>query len=138
MVKSNSSNEKGPTVNNKRSEPDPGINLTAFVVIPDEIDGCSCDFYLSKKDEKRRRYLMVNDFGNTAFVSINNKVEKIFLKEHKEGSSKYLYSNDEYEIKIEITEKIDDGEETSLMKGIFTIIKGQTMLQKNFIGSCGC
>lgn len=114
------------------------LDLTTFQKIPDEIDGCGCYFFLSKNDEAQNRYLMVNDFANIAFISINNKLEKFLLKEHKENSKSYLYSNANYIMKVEITEKTDGGEESSSVKGVITITKGEEEIKEYFIGSCGC
>lgn len=115
------------------------ISLNTFSDLPKEIEGCSCYFYLSKKDRKEEKYIFVNDFAKMAFVSINGKIEKFILKEHQEGSDIYLYSNGTYDLKTKITKKESDGAEGSNEEGIITLIKGADILfEKNFIGSCGC
>ena len=114
------------------------LTLNTFTKIPDEIDGCGCYFYLSEKDEKKERYIFVNDFASVAFVSVKSKLQRFELKKHKEGSSEYLYSNGAYQLKVQITEKKTDGEESSRMKGIIILSKGKSVLHKAFVGSCGC
>jgi len=115
------------------------VSLDAFSDLPKEIEGCSCYFYLSKKDKKEEKNIFVNDFAKTAFVSINGKVEKFILKEHQEGSNIYLYSNGAYDLKTKITKKESDGAEGAIEEGILTLMKGSDILfEKNFIGSCSC
>lgn len=114
------------------------FNLNTFTTIPNEIDGCGCYFYLSKEDEKNGNYLFVNDFANIAFVSINSKLEKFELKEHKEASSVYIYSNGNYDLKVEITKKENEGNESSIIIGLIILSKGKSLIEKEFIGSCGC
>ncbi|PWG82731.1 hypothetical protein DDR33_02455 [Pararcticibacter amylolyticus] len=93
---------------------------------------------MSKEDEKDNKYIFVNDFASTAFVFVNHKLEKFQLKEHKEGSNFYSYSNKEYDLKIEMTKKSTGGDETSNIEGILTIKKGKEELKKTFMGTCGC
>jgi len=115
------------------------VSLDAFSVLPKDIEGCSCYFYLSKKDKKEEKYIFVNDFAKIAFVSVNGKIEKFILKEHQEGTDIYLYSNGTYDLKTKITKKESDGTEGSNEEGIITLMKGSDILfEKNFIGSCGC
>ena len=114
------------------------FNLNTFTTIPNEIDGCGCYFYLSKKDEKNEKFIFVNDFANIAFISINNKLLKFVLKEHKEAQNIYIYSNGNYVLKVDITEKENEENETSKIKGIIILSKGKNIIKKEFIGSCGC
>jgi hypothetical protein len=115
------------------------VSLDPFSDLPKEIEGCACYFYLSKKDKKKEKYIFVNDFAKITFVSINGKMEKFILKEHKEGSEIYLYSNGNYELRTKITKRESDGAEGSNEEGIITLMKGLDFLfEKNFIGSCGC
>lgn len=114
------------------------FKINTFTDIPSEIDGCGCYFYLSKEDEQDKKYLLVNDFASIAFLSINGKVVKFVLKEHKENSSFYLYSNGFYKLSVEITKKEDGGIESSIIKGLIKLSKGNIVIEKKFVGFCGC
>ncbi len=114
------------------------FSVDTFTTLPGEIDGCGCYFYLSKQDEKKEKYLFVNDFASIAFISINGKVEEFKLTEHAENSKIYLYSNGTYHLKVEITKEKDDGYESSVIEGVITVSKGNNVIRKSFVGSCGC
>jgi hypothetical protein len=133
-----SSRSKDETSKGEEQQQKDSISLNTFTVIPDEIDGCSCYFYLSKLDEKKGNYILVNDFASTAFIYINNKLEKFQLKDHKENSTNYFYSNSLYDLKIEITKKERSGNESSMIKGVIKVTKDKSSIQKPFVGSCGC
>ena len=148
LVLSCSSNDSNS--NNRNSQPKPtsvaappikdsiDFSLQTFETIPNEIDGCACFFYLSKKDEVSKKYLFANDFASVAFVSINGKIKKFNLKQHKEGSDVYLYHSDNFDLKIEISKRASGGEETSSVEGVLTLSSGTKVIKKNFVGSCGC
>jgi hypothetical protein len=115
------------------------IQLDRFTMLPQEIEGCGSYFFLTEKDKQEEKYICVNDFANLAFVSISGKLEKFVLKEHKDGDKIYQYSNDTYNLKIEILKKIDAGDETSNIEGVIVIqTKDGNYSKFNFIGYCGC
>ncbi|KAA8478432.1 hypothetical protein BDE36_0264 [Arcticibacter tournemirensis] len=137
LTKIDTINPNDLKANNQEEEVN-AIDLKPFTELPQELDGCGCYFYLSKKDEKEDKYIFVNDFASTAFVFVNNRLEKFELKEHDEGSNFYSYSNERYDLKIEITKKSTGGDETSNIEGVLTIKKGKEELKKTFVGTCGC
>lgn len=115
------------------------ISLNTFTNLPDEIQGCACYFYLTKRDEKRGEYIFVNDFAQISYISINGKLEKFNLINHSDNDDIFLYSNGLYLLKIELLDKKGDGNEGFSTKGVLTLKKGKdTLLKKNFIGDCGC
>jgi hypothetical protein len=125
--------------NAKKSKEGVEISLDIFSDLPKEIEGCGCYFYLSKKDKKEEKYIFMNDFAKIAFVSINGKMEKFTLKEYQTGSNIYLYSNGTYDLRTKITKKESDGAEGFNEEGVLTLMKGSiTVVEKSFIGSCGC
>ncbi len=73
-----------------------------------------------------------------SFVSINNKIEKINLIKHDEKKDIYFYKNESYNLKIEILKKEDGLEEESNLKGIIILSKGDNVIKKDFLGTCGC
>lgn len=115
------------------------LNLGFFTIIPKEIDGCNCVFYISKKNKEEGKYVCVNDFTNLAFVKINEKMEKFELTENKKDTDVYNYKNQYYDLRIEITKKIPESYETSSVEGVITIkTKEGDQLEQIFIGLCGC
>lgn len=114
------------------------FSLDTFSNIPEEIDGCACYFYLSSQDEKREKFIFISDFANSAFISINKRIEKFELIEHKENGSIYLYSKGEYSLKVEVAKKENGASETSVMEGFIRLSKGDNAIRKDFVGSCGC
>ena len=114
------------------------FSLETFTTIPDEIDGCASYFYSSKHDQQSEKYLLVNDFANIAFITINGNLERFELKNYQADSNIYRYSNLGYDLKLEITKKGDGGNETSILEGILILSKGKELIRKEFIGTCGC
>lgn len=112
------------------------FRLDVFDSLPSEIDGCACYFYLSSEDEVNSRYLFVNDFAELGFISINGKVEEFILDKHED--SQYLYSNSQYHLSVTITEKKDAPDESSIVKGLIKLSRGDKFVEKRFVGTCGC
>jgi hypothetical protein len=114
------------------------VNLETFSVIPNEIDGCGCSFYLSENDKKDNKYICVNDFANLAFVKLKGEMVKLELTEHKDSSSIYLYKSKEYTLKIEVLKKEPSEYEASNIEGVITISSKEGIKKQKFVGTCGC
>lgn len=115
------------------------MSIDKFTALPKEIDGCACYFYSSEKDKKEGKYICVNDFANLSFVSINGNLEKFELVKHEDNSNIYLYINQTFDLKIEITKKELGSEESSNIEGTITVkTKDGQELIKTFVGFCGC
>ena len=56
------------------------INIETFTIIPKDIDGAGCEFFLSSSDKKKSNYIFVNDFADLAYMRINGKIEKFTFK----------------------------------------------------------
>ncbi|WP_158800617.1 hypothetical protein [Pedobacter sp. L105] len=114
------------------------VKLGTFTDLPRDIDGCVCFFYLSKLDEKKGKYIFVNNFAKTGYVLLNRKLEKFDLIDYKDKVF-YLYSNGVYNLKINFETKKNISEENFSIKGDLTLLKnGSLLIKKNFIGQCGC
>lgn len=110
--------------------------LSTFTTVPEEIDGCACYFYLTKQDELNSKYIFVNDFANTAFISINDSLKKFKLKIYKDNT--YIYADSLYNLKIEIIKTVNNGGENSIISGYIKLSKDSVEIQQNFVGMCGC
>ena len=124
------------------------FNLDSFTKLPKEIEGCTCIFSKTEKDYEQEKYVFASNFDSIAFVSINNKIIKLKLKnrvykpktvENEEYTCKY--ETEEYKVTIEI--KADttkpDSDETWWNKGLLIIEnkEGRKITQK-FVGESGC
>ena len=117
-----------------------GINkivVNTFSVIPKEIDGAGCSFYLTKMDKKKEKYILVNDFAEFAFMTINGKGEKFKLKSNKQNPETYIYSNKTYQLVVTIKKKKEVGYESVNNEGTLKLKKGNDEISINFIGECG-
>ena len=113
------------------------LTLDVFTAFPDEIDGCSCSFYLSEEDEENQKYIFVNDFVSVAFASVNGKLEQFELKKFEESKRSYLYTNGVYELEIKVTNKVYRAEK-SFLEATIILTRGDKSLQKDIAGNCGC
>lgn len=115
-------------------------NLTfqTFDVIPDEIDGCACFFYLSEKDEASAKHLLVNNFASIAFMKIDGEMREFELEKFEKDMRIYNDVQGNYKLYISIEKKIDLDEKTSKLEGRLHLIKGSEKAITNFIGFCGC
>lgn len=115
-------------------------NLTfqTFDVIPDEIDGCACFFYLSEKDESSAKHLLVNDFASIAFMKIDGEMREFELEKFEKDKRIYKDLQGNYQVYIFIEKKVELDEKTSKLEGRLHLIKGSEKATTNFIGFCGC
>lgn len=112
------------------------IHLESFSDFPEEIDGCSCYFSISKDELKNRNYIFINDFGNIAFIKIDGNLIRFELTNH--DNDIYIYNYNDYTMKVEIIKRKFIDSELELEKGIITIDTPKGELKQKFIGECGC
>ena len=68
------------------------LKVETFTEYPSEIDGGSCDFYINQNDMNNNRLIMVNDFGQNAYLKINGKMETLLLTSYSEKQMEYANS----------------------------------------------
>lgn len=115
------------------------INLGIFK-FPAEVNGCSCYFSKNKEDFDQEKYIYIDDYGNTAYVKIDDKMVKIPMKEgdfDPENFSKTI-KNDDVTITID-GKKIKEMEEVMMFEGTMTVEnkKGEKTITSIY-GECGC
>jgi hypothetical protein len=124
------------------------FTINSFKKLPKEIEGCTCIFSKTEKDYVKKEYVFASNFDSIAFVSVNNKIIKLKLKnkvykpntvENEDYTCKY--ETEEYKVTIEI--KADktkpDSDETWWNKGLLIIEnKDGRKLTQEFVGESGC
>ena len=114
------------------------IQLNTFTSIPIDIQGCVCYFYLSESDKKKAKYIMVENFADRGYLSLNGKMERFNLVDFKDNVF-YLYTDGIYNLKIEFKNRVDTGNESFTVKGTLTLSKNGIILIRNeFIGEYSC
>lgn len=108
------------------------IHLESFSDFPEEIDGCSCYFSISKNEFKKRNYIFVDDFGDIAFIKIDGKLMRFELTSNYDDT--YIYKYKDYTLKLEILKRKFIESELELEKGIITVNTPKGIIKQKFIG----
>jgi hypothetical protein len=113
------------------------MNVTTFKNIPKEIEGCACYFYKTIKG-KNKEYLMINDFAETAFISVDGKIIAFTQIDSNQQDRIYIYSSGNYKLITRVLNKIDDENETRL-EGIMEVYQDEVLKYRSyFVGTCEC
>ena len=109
--------------------------------IPTEIDGCSGLFTYDTTSLKKKRYIIVTDLQEFAFIKVNGKqimLKQIQNKQLTKMTFKTIYKGDGYTIILTTTigKKLDI--EGSLEMGTLEILKESYKLLIKIHGESGC
>ncbi|WP_243347793.1 hypothetical protein [Parabacteroides sp. FAFU027] len=122
------------SVNNKLGQ----FSVDTFTKLPKEMEeGGGCFFSLSKKDMDKEVYICVNNLANSAYVSINNKLEMFNLISHDKQNNNFYYTKNKLRLTIKVKKKKYIGDEATQMEGIIIVENDQCKIVKRFIGICG-
>lgn len=115
------------------------INLETFG-FPAEVNGCSCYFSKNKEDFDQEKYIYIDDYGNNAYLKIDEKTVKIKMKEgdfDPDNFSKVI-KNEEISVTIQ-GKKVNELEEVMMFEGTMTVEnkKGEKTITPIY-GECGC
>jgi len=114
------------------------VKLNIFTQLPADVQGCTCNFYLSRTGKLKKQYIMTEIFAQIAYISINGKVQKFNLVAFKDKVF-YHYSNGTYLLNIEFKNHVNKNSENFTVAGTLTLLRGHKVLDKrNIIGDCGC
>jgi hypothetical protein len=118
------------------------LSIDTFSAFPPEIDGCSCYFSNDSTEFKQRKYIYMNDNGQTSFLKINGALTKFTqtsFKEIDKTTTLFTSKSDKYDMTIKIISGAKSGDESSLMSGTIKLMDqtGKT-ITKTFFGECGC
>ena len=115
------------------------INLETFG-FPAEVNGCSCYFSKNKEDFDQEKYIYIDDYGNNAYLKIDEKTVKIKMKEgdfDPDNFSKVI-KNEEISVTIQ-GKKVNELEEVMMFEGTMTVENknGEKTITPIY-GECGC
>lgn len=118
------------------------FRIDIFSTFPTEIDGCSCYFSNDSIGFKNSEYIYVNDYKQISFLVINGELTKFFHLEKIDDStspSVINAKNEDFEIRVEVTDYMQNGDETWLKTGVIKLTdKNGNTVEKTFYGECGC
>lgn len=92
--------------------------------IPPEVQGCSCLFAKNKEDFDNKKYIYVDDYGNTAYIKLEDKMIEIPMREGDFDPSDFskVIKNSEVAVIIK-GKKIKEKGETTTFEGELTLEK---------------
>ncbi len=108
--------------------------------LPAEVQGCSCYFAKNKEDFDNEKYVYADDYGNTAYIKIEDKIVKIPMEEGDFDPSDFskTISNKDFTITIS-GRKLKELDETMTFQGELTLEKKDgTKSVTPIYGECGC
>ena len=123
----------------KASEFSDDLKLQTFG-FPPEIDGCSCYFSKNKVDFENEKYIYIDDYGKNAFIKMNNRLQKISIKDDDFDPENFQkeFKNEELSIKIS-GKKVKELEEVMMFEGSMEVtLKNGKKSTVPIYGECGC
>ena len=130
---------KVDSVSSKILQTSDDLNLQTFG-FPPEIDGCSCYFSKNKVDFENEKYIYIDDYGKNAFIKMNNKLQKISIKDDDFDPENFQkeFKNEELSIKIS-GKKVKELEEVMMFEGSMEVtLKNGKKSTVQIYGECGC
>lgn len=108
--------------------------------IPPEVQGCSCLFAKNKEDFDKGKYVYVDDYGNTAYIKLEDEMIQIPMREGDFDPSDFskIIKNSEVAVIIK-GKKVKEAGETTAFEGEMMIErKDGTKNTIPIYGECGC
>lgn len=118
------------------------FDITMLEEFPEEIDGCSCYFATTEDNFKEQKYLLIDDWAQTAFMMINGKKVTFLQKDldkPTENKAITLYKSTKYNLmtNLDLNGTDMDGVEKLSGKLIVSDNEGNSKTIEIF-GECGC
>lgn len=123
----------------KASEFSDDLKLQTFG-FPPEVDGCSCYFSKNKVDFENEKYIYIDDYGKNAFIKMDNKLQKISIKDDDFDPENFQkeFKNEEVSIKVS-GKKVKELEEVMMFEGSMEVtLKNGKKSTVPIYGECGC
>lgn len=120
-------------------QPKKAFELETFG-FPAEVSGCSCYLARNKADFEAEKFLYIDDYGKTAFIKVNGKIQKIPAKKTDFDPENFKKNVEGKGFKIKITgKKIEEMYEVMRFEGEMEVKNsdGETFTTP-FYGECGC
>lgn len=122
------------------------ISIEDFKEIPEDIEGCSCNFSETKEKFEQQQFILVANYDSTAYVSINHQQIKLKLLSSTRLPDTFgdydhtdIYTSENFKVNVEIRYLDSKGYETWENAGKIVVEdKFGNKLQKEFVGECGC
>lgn len=106
------------------------VEIGTFDSIPQNISGRAYKYFKNSEDMENGKYMLVTDSAETAYVVINQKLEK-FTRSRREGDYyENSYVNDNFVLRVALEYNIDS--KSSYIKGYFYIIDPEDKVSKMF------
>ena len=107
---------------------------------PPEVDGCSCYFAKSKEDFENEKYIYVDDYGKTAYLKMDDQLQKISMKEDDFDPENFQKEIKNEDLSIKISgEKVKELEEVMMFEGSMEVtLKNGKKSTVPIYGECGC
>jgi len=117
------------------------LEFEIFAKVPDEIDGGCCLYSKNEKDLSEEKYIYANNFTNYSLIKIQGEIRKFMLLENSKPEDEiiyYIYKYEELTLRVDVTQLIIDGYESSKVIGKMTLTdkNGRKSVQE-FVGVCG-
>jgi len=126
----------------KEYQANKAFTINTFTNVPKKIAGCSCLFSKDSIDYNNGKYIYVNDFAETSFVTINDTLVKFNQTAYRKADTTAVvakYISKDYKMMILVKNGEKTGKESISKTGLIKITnaKGKSVKQ-TFYGKCGC
>jgi hypothetical protein len=118
------------------------VAIDTFSSLPPEIDGCYLNYSNNESERKKRIFIYLNNTDKISFMKINGKMIKFTLiscDTLKKNIIFQKFKNNNFDLEIESIIKSLESDGTYLTSGKLKLkSKGNQIIEKKFIGECGC
>jgi len=116
------------------------IKLSTFSELPKDVAACNVTFARNADDLKTHKFIFVNSFKDFSYISVNNTMLKLMSQKARNiKKNEYYYANEQFTLKLVITEEKTVNEYDMQMKGIVTITgKSGEETVIEVVGEGGC
>ena len=108
---------------------------------PEEVEGCSCYFAENKADFEDEKFVYIDDYGNTGYIKIQNKLIKIPMEEGDFDPENFQKTIENADYKVEMKgKKLKEMYEVMMFDGEMTVTDKKTGETATTVihGECGC
>lgn len=140
-VTENSTPAMNDSINQVKMDSAKMVKVTAQTfAIPPEVQGCSCLFAKNKEDFDNGKYVYVDDYGNTAYIKVQDKMIQIPMREGDFDPSDFskVIKNSEIAVIIKGKKVKESGEKNTFEGEMMVETKDGMKTTIPIYGECGC